>query len=312
VNYSYVDDQPSAMTMTISGVTSNVVTGLTYAPFNGPIEGWTYGNGLTRSKTYDLNYRLSALATKNGATALQNLSYAFNANDLITSFTNSADATKNQSFGYDELSRVNSATANSGTTAYGYDANGNRLTQSGGVTFTISPTSNWMTASNALGATTFGHDAAGNTTTYAVSGTTGFLYSYDPFNRMSSFTQGATTFGSYVYNGKGERVAKAVSSGTPVRFTFGEDQRLLAERQDGTNVWTKYLWFGNELVGLVRANVPTYLHTDQAERPELDTNVSRVAVWKSVNAAVETQEITLDDIGGLNLGFPRCNRMGQA
>ena len=82
------------------------------------------------------------MATRNGATALQNLSYAFNANDLITSFTNSADATKNQSFGYDELSRVTSATTNGGTTAYSYDANSNRLTQSSGVTYTISPTSN--------------------------------------------------------------------------------------------------------------------------------------------------------------------------
>ena len=162
-----------------------------------------------------------------------------------------------------------------------------------------------MTASNALGATTFGHDAAGNTTTYAVAGIPGFLYSYDPFNRMSSFTQVATTVGSYAYNGKGERVAKAVSSGTPVRFTFGEDQPLLAERQDGTNVWTNYLWFGNELVGLVRANVPTYLHTDQAGRPELGTNVSRVIVWNSNNAPFEGQSVSVNDIGGLNLRFPR-------
>ena len=64
-----------------------------------------------------LNYRLSGLATKNGATALQNLTYTFNDNDLITGFTNSADATKNQSFGYDELSRITSATTHTGTVA---------------------------------------------------------------------------------------------------------------------------------------------------------------------------------------------------
>ena len=34
--------------MTTNGVTSNVVTGLSYEPF-GPATGWTYGNGLTRS-----------------------------------------------------------------------------------------------------------------------------------------------------------------------------------------------------------------------------------------------------------------------
>ena len=57
----------------------------------------------------------------------------------------------------------------------------------------------------------------------------------------------------------------------------------------------------------MRANVPTYLHTDQAGRPELGTNVSRVAVWKSANTAFGAQAITLDDIGDLNLGFPRLS-----
>ncbi|MFT7773832.1 RHS repeat-associated core domain-containing protein [Roseateles sp.] len=45
------------------------------------------------------------------------------------------------------------------------------------------------------------------------------------------------------------------------------------------------------------------VHTDQVGRPEAVTNASRVAVWRSQNAAWDRQ-ITLDSIGGLNIGFP--------
>ena len=93
------------MTVTTNGVTSNVLTGLSYEPF-GPTTGWTYGNGLTRTKSYYLDRRLTSLATKNGGTSLQSLTYGYNTNDLITQITNGVDPTQNQGSGYDELSRV--------------------------------------------------------------------------------------------------------------------------------------------------------------------------------------------------------------
>ncbi len=302
-NYAYSVGQTSSMTMTTNGVTSNVLTGLSYEPF-GPVTGWTYGNGLTRTKSYDLDRRLTSLATKNGATSVQSLTYGYNTNDLITQITNGVYPTQNQGSGYDELSRVSSITTSGGTGTYAYDANGNRTSLSGGVTvtYTIPSTSNRMTGSNALGATTFGYDPMGNMTSYAVSGYTPVTYAYDPFNRMQTATFGGT-IGTYGYNAYAERTSKVAAQGT-FRYVYGEDHRLFAERRDGTNLWTNYLWFGGEPVGIVRGTTVSYLHTDHLGRPELATNSARAVVWRSNNGAFGDRAIAVDSIGGLNVGFP--------
>ncbi len=61
----------------------------------------TYGNGIGRTKTYDLDRRLTAI-TQTGVSGIQKLGYAYNANDAITTLTNSVNTTLSQSFGYDD------------------------------------------------------------------------------------------------------------------------------------------------------------------------------------------------------------------
>ena len=122
------------MAVTINGVTSTLLTGLSYEPF-GPVSGWTYGNGLTRTKSYDLDPHLTSLATKNGATSLQSLTYAYNTNDLITQITNGVDANQNQGSGYDELSRAPSLTTAGSSQGFVYDPNRNRAA-SGATSYT--------------------------------------------------------------------------------------------------------------------------------------------------------------------------------
>jgi uncharacterized protein RhaS with RHS repeats len=127
-------------------------------------------------------------------------------------------------------------------------------------------------------------------------------YAYDPFNRMQTAAYGGT-IGTYGYNAYGERTSKVAAQGT-FRYVYGEDHRLFAERQDGTNLWTNYLWFGGEPVGIVRGTMVSYLHTDHLGRPELATNSARAVVWRSNNGAFGDRAIAQDSIGGLNVGFP--------
>ncbi len=98
-------------------------------------------NGVTATWTYDpTTFRLSQAQAANGATALQNLTYAYDAGGLITSITDSL-WTGSRTFGYDPLGRLLSASGPFGpligglpgqtAQTYSYDATGNILTKAG-------------------------------------------------------------------------------------------------------------------------------------------------------------------------------------
>ena len=78
---------------------------------------------------------------------------------------------------------------------------------------------------------------------------------------------------------------------------------LLAEYTSGGTGWTQFLRFNGEPVAMVRAGAISFIHGDQLGRPELVTNSAKAAVWRASNFAFDRQ-VTLDNIGGLNLGFP--------
>ncbi|MEQ1890176.1 MAG: DUF6531 domain-containing protein, partial [Alphaproteobacteria bacterium] len=80
-------------------------SGITYAPF-GPLTGFTFGNGIVLSQTFDPDYRLTGIA----ATGVQNLGYSHDAAGNVTAIsdaqTTSGKPAGNQSFAYDDLNRL--------------------------------------------------------------------------------------------------------------------------------------------------------------------------------------------------------------
>ena len=54
-------------------------------PF-GPASSWTYGNGVTDTRTFDLDYRMTSV-TDTGTGNIQYLSYSYNAANLVTAIT---------------------------------------------------------------------------------------------------------------------------------------------------------------------------------------------------------------------------------
>ena len=60
---------------------------------------------------------------------------------------------------------------------------------------------------------------------------------------------------------------------------------------------------GDELVGVIKGSTLYYVHGDHLGRPELATNGAKAVVWQASNYAFD-RTVTLDQIGGLNLGFP--------
>lgn len=297
VGYGYAYGKLTTVTATIGGATTNVVSGASYQPF-GPAVRWTYGNGLVRNLSYDMDERPTARDTKNGAALLQNLSYTYDANDVITRIGNSVQSTLTQNYTYDALGRLKTVVASGANQDFLYDANGNRTSHTwGGLAdlYSVPTTSNRLTAITGQRAKSFSFDANGN-----VTGNAGATYTYDAFNRMASATKsGATT--AYAVNALGQRVYKKVGS-TNHWFTYGAGNTMLGEYATGQG-WTQYIYFEGEPVAMVRGGVISYIQADHLGRPELVTNGAKAAVWRASNYAFD-RTVTLNSIGGLNLGFP--------
>lgn len=315
VGYGYADGQLKAMTVNTGGMVSNVITGVESQAFGPPIS-WLYGNGLRRGYTYDVDRRLTTLGTYNGSTSVQKLSYTYNAVNEITQVANAVNSNLTQNLGYDSLSRLTNFTSMSGNQSFYYDANGNKTRHvwTWDEALTVDANSNRISAMTSHGYT---HDSLGNRTTQSWGGSTA-TYSYDPFNRMSSasrntaITQAEPNYttvslpagtATYAYNAFNERAWKAAPSHGNYRYVHAPGSALLAEYKDNTSAWTNYLWFGGQLVGMVRGNQVYYLHPDHLGRPEVATNSAKAVVWRASNFAFD-RKVTLDSLGGLNVGLP--------
>ncbi len=315
VGYGYASGKLLTMTVNIGGNVSSVVSDSKYMPF-GPATQTILGNGLTRSRPRDLDGRLTSNAVMNGGSALQSLSYAYDADSQISQLTNSVNAGLSQQYAYDANSRLTGVTSGSGNQSFYWDANGNKTRHvwTWDESLAVDPSSNRIAN---MSGHIYGHDARGNRQTQSWAGSSA-TFAYNAFNNMSSVMRDvATSYGEpnyitvnfsagtndYGYNAFNERVWKSAPSHGYCRYVYGPDSRLMSEHKDNGDVWTNYLWFGGELVGITRGSQVYWVHGDHLGRPEIVTNSAKAVVWRASNYAFD-RAVALDSIGGLNIGLP--------
>jgi RHS repeat-associated protein len=264
IQYGY-NSNNQVTSVTLAGSPSvTILNNVTYDPF-GPITGWDWGNGTaSTSRTFDTDGKLTQLASSGQRT------FGYDDAFRITAANDIADTSKSWTLGYDILDRLSSATQTGTTIGYTYDANGNRLSQSGtsASTYTVSGTSNQLSSTSGALARSYTYDAVGNTLT---SGAT--VHTYNNANRMKTGKLVGNGDTTYVYNGLGQRVKKSGGAITSaLYFVYDEAGHLAGEYDSTGTLLQETVWLGDIPVATLRPKSGGgvdvfYVHTDQLNSP---------------------------------------------
>jgi RHS repeat-associated protein len=302
VTYGY-NANGQVSSLTLNGSTT-ILSGITYDPF-GPITGWTWGNGTTASRGFDADGKITQVDNANGA-SLKN--YAYDDAFRITGITDAGNSALSWTYGYDGLDRLTSATSASVMQGWTYDANGNRLTETGSTpsTYTNSGTSNRVSSISGWLPRTYGYDSAGNTTSYGSA-----TFTYNNRGRMATASNGGVT-ATYVYNALGQRVRRATSSDTAL-YVYDEAGHLAGEYTAAGALIQETVWMGDTPVATLRPDgsggvIVYYVHADHLNTPRLVTDTSNNIRWSWESDAFGTTVPNVNPSGlgvfEYNLRFP--------
>jgi RHS repeat-associated protein len=270
VTYGY-NTNHQVTSIKVNGTT--VLSGVTYEPFGG-VNGWTWGNGTTVSRTYNEDGLVSQIVTA-GVT----LRYSFDNANRISGITDSSNSALSWTYGYDLLDRLNSAKTSSLNDGWTYDANGNRLTQTGTtpITFWVSTSSNQLDATTGSLVRSYTYDTAGNTEEYGPN-----TFTYNNRGRMKSTSARST---NYLYNALGQMIEKSGTLGTTI-FMQDEAGHLIGEYDGTGKLIEETVWLGDIPVATLRPHSGGgidiyYVHTDHLNTPRKVSQPSTGALaWR--------------------------------
>ena len=296
-----------------------LISNVKWEPF-GPVSGWDWNmaSGLvTHMRQFDLSGRIVRYPLGN---ALRDVTY--DAADRITGFTHllasdgTAQPALDQSFGYDENSRLTSIATAASSWSIAYDPNGNRTSVSlngSPSTYTTEATSNKL-ISITNPARSFGYDNAGNTT----SDSAGYTATYGLNGSIASITKAGVT-GSYDYDADRRRIRKVTSTGEVVIFVYDLEGQLLGEYDQTGKALREYVWLDNIPVAMfmpdpANASNPNaaplvfYIHADHLNAPRIvvDQNGAKRWRWIAEPFGTTAPETNPDGLGVFtqNLRFP--------
>lgn len=250
----------------------NLATSVTHMPF-GPASSWTYGNGVTDTRTFDLDYRMTSVKDV-GASNIQYLSYGYDANNNVTSITDHVTPADNQTFTYDLGSRIKFASGPYGTvSSITYDSNSNRLAY-GATAYTIPGSSNRM---NKAGASSITYISTGN-----ISAIGAAPFTYYKSNQLAT-AKPSTATSTFWYDAFGNRLkVKLATAGNPFRVEIYDlNGHLLTQTSGSSIVETDYAYLDDMPLSVIAPAAATIsaLHTDNIGTVQRATNAAKTVVW---------------------------------
>lgn len=309
-----------SMTATPTSSIETVASGVNYNPF-GPLQGLTYGNGLTLAQTYDQNYwQTRTQVQETGVTSLD-LTFGRNEDGQVNGVVDNASSGRGATYGYTDSGRLASAAGPWGSDTYTYDAAGNRLDKArtiGGTTThetaVIGTTSNRVNTTQDAGSTTL------RTLTYRTGGDLSqavfaagptYAYQYNARKRLTVVKNNGTDAAWYGYDYAGHRVWRSVFSTTTVQtqYIFDEQGHLLAEH-DGTTgaVVREYVWLDDMPVAMIDSSSGTaqtyFIHSGQLNEPQAMTDASKAKVWDAYVEPYGQAQVFGTPTAGLDMRLP--------
>ena len=239
---------------------TTVLSNVSYGPF-GPAHGWTWGNGNAFSRAFDGDGDITGISTTGSQESL-----SYDDASRIGGIMNTAPGSLNWTYGYDPLDRLISATSSSVNEGWTYDANGNRLSETGTApsNYSISPTNDEVTGITGTRTRTYGYDAAGNTLSDSIDADT-----YNDAGRLKTVTNssGTTTF---IYNALGQMIEASGPSGATL-YAYDIGGHLIGEYDGSGNLIQETVWLGDIPVATIRPSGSSvaiyYVVTDQLDTP---------------------------------------------
>jgi len=229
-----------AVPFSATGADAQFVGWFAHLPF-GPVNSINYNNGDLARFGFDADYRLTTLAYNTyQSVPYFKWTYNYDAANNVSSITDSITSANNQTFGYDLLNRLTSAssTGTYGNLTWSYDKNGNLLSKlAGGTTFNYTYTigTNRLATSTWPGnSESFAYTATGNLSTAAINGANVFTGTYNKANRLASVSGVPLAITGAVYDAFGRRITKANSGSNPILYTYDLDGKLIEENNNGT------------------------------------------------------------------------------
>jgi YD repeat-containing protein len=202
------------------------------------------GNGVVTKIGFDSRtFRPTSLITNlnGGAGAgtgaiVQNLAYGYDSIGNITGITDATNSAKSETYTYDALNRLTSATSTMyGALNYAYDSSGNMTYKEGmSLKYGAACGASGLHAVCSAGADNFTYDANGN-----MIARKGRDLLYDAEDRLKSIQAAGVTKESYLYDFSGERTVKQREDGTVV-YNVGMYEIMV--QPNGTELHTKYVY----------------------------------------------------------------------